>query len=127
MRRHADWLAQAERNLQMARTLFEGKIFEGACFHCQQAAELAVKALLESSGRRATGHDVRELLELSGVTDQELMEQAGTLDRYYIGPRYPNAFSAGAPKDHYYQRDTVEAIRFAETILGFVKEQIAGL
>ncbi len=61
------------------------------------------------------------------MTDQGLLEQAGTLDRHYIGPRYPNAFSAGAPRDHYYRRDAEEAIRFAEEILGFIKEQIAGL
>ncbi len=55
MRRHTDWLAQAERNLQMARALLKEEIFEGACFHCQQAAELAAKALLESRGNGRRG------------------------------------------------------------------------
>jgi HEPN domain-containing protein len=38
--------------------------------------------------------------------------------------RYPNGFPAGAPMDFYDQPTAEEAVRRAETILGFVGSQL---
>ena len=57
------WLAQAEHNLSMARSLFAGSFSAGACFHAEQTAQLALKAYLFRRGRRFVNiHSVRMLL-----------------------------------------------------------------
>jgi HEPN domain-containing protein len=45
MRRHSDWLRQAQRDLEHARRSQEAGDYEWACFAAQQAAEKALKAL----------------------------------------------------------------------------------
>lgn len=37
--RSADWMVQAERDLEQARWSLEGRFFEWACFVARQAAE----------------------------------------------------------------------------------------
>lgn len=50
VKRHLDWLRQAEKDLAKAgRDLAEGD-YEWACFTSQQAAEKAVKALFQFRG-----------------------------------------------------------------------------
>lgn len=124
MRRHADWFRQAQRKLDSARWDIEGEFYEDACFSAQQAAELAVKALLESQGRIEMGHSVRQLLQSVGGVPQDVLDAARVLDRYYIPTRYPNGFPAGAPMDYYDQPTAEEAVRHAETVLEFVSTQL---
>lgn len=45
MERSRDWMDQAERDLQHARSDVDGGYYEWACFSAQQAAEKAVKAV----------------------------------------------------------------------------------
>ena len=120
MRRHADWFRQAQRKLDSARWDIQGSFYEDACFSAQQAAELAAKALLESQGRIELGHSVFQLLQKADGVPQSILEAARVLDRYYIPTRYPNGFAAGAPMDYYDQSTAEEAVRLAESILGFV-------
>lgn len=54
--RSADWLAQAERDLEMARIALNARIYEWACFVGQQAGEKAVKALYQHIHGEAWGH-----------------------------------------------------------------------
>jgi len=51
MQCHADWFRQAKRKLDSARWDIQREFYEDACFSAQQAAALAVKALLQSLGR----------------------------------------------------------------------------
>jgi len=124
MRRQADWFRQARRKLDSARWDIQGEFYEDACFSAQQAAELAVKALLESQGRIELGHSVYQLLQTAGDVSSEILAAARVLDRYYIPTRYPNGFPAGAPMDYYDQPTAEEAIELAETILEFVGGQL---
>ena len=124
MRRHADWFRQAERKLDSARWDIKGGFYEDACFSAQQAAELAVKALLESQGRIERGHSVYQLMEAAGKVPPAIVNAGRTLDRYYIATRYPNGFPAGAPMDFFDQLIAEEAVELAETILGFVGPQL---
>jgi len=124
MRRQADWFRQAKRKLESARWDIQGEFYEDACFSAQQAAELAVKALLESQGRIELGHSVYQLLQTAGDVPAEVLAAARVLDRYYIPTRYPNGFPAGAPMDYYDQPTAEEAVEFAETILEFVGGQL---
>jgi len=124
MRRHADWFRQAKRKLDSARWDIQGEFYEDACFSAQQAAELATKALLESQGRIELGHSVLHLLQAAGNVPPDILNAARLLDRHYILTRYPNGFPAGAPMDFYDQPTAEEAVRRAETILGFVGSQL---
>jgi len=46
-RRHEDWLAQAKRDLKAARDSLSSGNYEWTAFQAQQAAEKALKALLQ--------------------------------------------------------------------------------
>lgn len=126
--RSADWLAQAERDLEEARWSLQGGFYEWVCFVAQQAAEKAVKALYQRLHAEARGHSVSQLLaSLPSDTalEEELLEKAIHLDRYYIQPRYPNGFDSGAPKDYFTRRDAEEAIEFASAIIGYCKSKLS--
>jgi HEPN domain-containing protein len=120
--RSRDWFAQAQRDLETARWQLQGGFYEWVCFTCQQAAEKAVKAIYQRFNAVAWGHAVSRLLNelpVQSELDEELIEAAIHLDRYYILTRYPNGFERGAPQDYYTEKDAWEAINYAERVLGF--------
>ncbi|MGQ9839523.1 MAG: HEPN domain-containing protein [Anaerolineae bacterium] len=53
--RSADWLRQAQRDLEHARHDASDGYYEWGCFSAQQAAEKAVKALYQHLGGEAGG------------------------------------------------------------------------
>ena len=58
------WMRFAREDATMARLAFREEIWNQACFHSQQSAEKALKALLESTGIRPPKiHSVAELVE----------------------------------------------------------------
>jgi HEPN domain-containing protein len=120
--RHADWLAQARRDLDAARVLTREGLCEVACFHAQQAAEKALKAIYLVLGEEAWGHSVEGLmrnLPESRRPTEGLLTEGERLDRHYVPARYPNGWLHGAPKDHYAKDDADAAIRGAEAILAW--------
>jgi len=128
MNRGADWLAQAERDMEQAEDSRAAGRHEWACFAAQQAAEKAVKALHLHLGQEAWGHVVARLLvELpeSVEVPSELVERAKVLDNFYIPARYPNGHPEGAPFDHYGVLQSGSAIEHANAILAFVRAQMA--
>ena len=60
--RSKDWLMQAERDLEQAKSSRAEGRHEWACFAAQQSAEKAVKALHLFLGQEAWGHVVAKLL-----------------------------------------------------------------
>lgn len=127
MRRHHDWLRQAERVLEASRHLLRGRFYDQVCFLSQQAAELAAKAWLESKGKIRSGHSISYLRKYAGTTPPEIAAKARILDRYDIPPRYPNGFACGAPMDYYDEATAQEAIACAHDILEFVRAKIKRL
>ena len=124
------WLMQAKRDLEAARVSAANGLYEWACFQAQQAAEKAVKALLYALGRSPWGHSIVELMEYARrhvEVGEELMVAARELDRHYIPSRYPNAFESGYPGIYYDAPTAERAIRAAETIIGWVEEQLRRL
>lgn len=122
--RSADWMVQAERDLEQARWSLEGRFFEWACFVAQQAADKAVKAVYQAHHAVAWGHSVGKLLaDLPGKVQPEeaLIERAIRLDRLYIPSRDPNGFDTGSPGDYFTRRDAEEAIADARQILDFCR------
>jgi HEPN domain-containing protein len=89
------WFKQARADLEVVHTLKSAGHYAATCFHSQQAAEKALKAVLYSQGSRVVlGHSVRELARQCEVYDSgfaALAGEAGLLDQYYIPTRYPKA------------------------------------
>jgi len=89
-----DWLARAKGDLALARVpLPEGAFYDDLCFHAQQAAEKALKAVYRHYGWtfRYT-HDLEELV--AGLTDHGLeiptaVEEAIILTSFAWEARYP--------------------------------------
>ena len=124
--RTQDWLAQAERDLEQARSSQAEGRHEWACFAAQQAAEKAVKALHLSVGQEAWGHVISRLLkELPFAVSEELVDKARMLDSFYVATRYANVHPEGPPFEHYGRLQSDEAIRYASEILEFVRAQVA--
>lgn len=124
--RAGDWFAQAERDLEQARSSRAEDRHEWACFAAQQAAEKAVKALHLALGQEAWGHVVARLLNelpLSAPTD--LIDKGRVLDNFYIPTRYANGHPEGAPFEHYSNLQSTQAIEYAGEIVEFVRNQMA--
>ncbi|MDW8074117.1 MAG: HEPN domain-containing protein, partial [Nitrososphaerota archaeon] len=62
MRRAADWMRQAEADLKAAKGLLNTGNYAWSCFASHQAAEKALKAVLEHFGHPRTGNDLVELV-----------------------------------------------------------------
>jgi HEPN domain-containing protein/predicted nucleotidyltransferase len=123
------WLAQAEHNLSMARTLLENGFWAGACFQSEQAAELALKALLYSRGHRyVTTHSVQELVQTSGQDDAELQRFQGYgefLDRFYLPTRYPDALDGpGVPFEAFNEPEALQALGYAAEVVDTVRARM---
>lgn len=121
--RSADWLAQAERDLEHADRDVAGRFFEHACFGAQQAAEKAVKAVYLSRKSEGWGHRVGLLIEELSTVDVRapvlLVDDAKLLDQYYVPARYPNGFASGAPKDFFTEEQARDAVRRAKNIIAW--------
>ncbi len=119
------WLRQSEAELRAARHSFEAGDWFAAVFWCHQAAEKALKALLIAGGVTARGHDLLSLLRR--IREEIHAEPPGDVERcvkrlnpHYMVSRYPDAAN-GLPYEMYTREDAEEALRCAETILGWVR------
>lgn len=89
-----DWLARAKADLALAKIpLPAGALYEDLCFHAQQAAEKALKAVYQRHGWRFRYvHDLQELLaglREKGLDIPDNLEEAATLTIYAFGFRHP--------------------------------------
>jgi len=124
--RSKDWLAQAEKDLDQAKSSQAEGRHEWACFAAQQSAEKAVKALHLFQRQEAWGHVVAKLLkELSPDVPEALIDKAKVLDNFYVPTRYANGHPEGAPFEHYGKLQSEDAIRYAGEILEFVRTKMA--
>lgn len=118
LREAARWLRQAEVDLGAARRLADD--FSAlACFHSQQAAEKALKAMLYAAGERPVlGHALADLG--SRVTAHDpgygaLRSEVAKLDRFYVPTRYPNGLPVGGDASEAFDaEDARSAIEQAE-------------
>ena len=90
-----NWLLKAQRDLATARKLAAGPepYLDTAIYHCQQAAEKAIKGLLVFYGQRFEKlHNVQLLVTLAQPFAPELgtlLEAAERLTPYATAFRYP--------------------------------------
>lgn len=122
--RYIDWFRQAEADYKAAKDLFNTGNYSWCCFACQQCAEKALKALLDYFRQSTRGHNLVEMIKLLKQfieIPHEVERSCYILNRYYLSTRYPNMFVSGAPVDMFSKDDAEEALKYAETILKFVK------
>ena len=126
--RYLDWFRQAEADLRHARNALDDGDFEWSCFAAHQAAEKAMKAVLQKFGMDAWGHTLTALvghLPSIDCAPDSVVNCAKILDKHYIPTRYPNGFDSGAPTDFYTEEEAQKAIQCAEAIIEFCRNQIS--
>jgi HEPN domain-containing protein len=122
MDRSKDWLDEAERDLEHAKSDILGGYYNWACFSAQQSAEKAVKAVFQKMSAEAWGHSVADLImELSKRCEvpERLIDRALELDKAYIPTRYPNAHPSGSAGSKYTREEAKRLLRYAEEIVKF--------
>ncbi len=99
-----DWMRHAESDLELARIPLPPKVLlEELCFHAQQAAEKALKAVLIANKTVfPKTHNLRTLLDLlpSDIIPPPDVEDAALLTDYAISIRYPGIFESIDPEDY---------------------------
>lgn len=120
----ARWREEASRAWGAAEREAAAENHNWSCFLAEQAAQLAVKALLHGLGRAPWGHDLEgltwSLADAGLYLDDEVRGAARLLARHYIPARYPDAQPAASPGSRYVAEDSAGALRAAETLLAFV-------
>ncbi len=115
----ADWLRHAESDLALARSTATPKVLlEDLCFHAQQAAEKALKAvLLAKDISLPRTHSIRMLLDLlpEDLDVPETVEGAAVLTEYAVTSRYPSATEPVDDGEH------LESVALAEAVLSWAR------
>lgn len=118
------WLQRARSDLQLGRAALsvEGVMPEDACFHAQQCAEKALKALLLYMGIAFTKtHAIEVLLDLlksQGVSIPDEVDEAFELSEYAVQTRYPGEWEPVT------KNEARRAIERAALVLAWVEAQI---
>lgn len=122
------WLASAGEELAWARHAAAGEFHAPACFHAQQGAEKAVKAVHYFRGARVIiGHNVRALIESlkpRAETLDALLDAARELDLLYIPTRYPNGLDSGTPGEAFSASQSQRALAHATAIVAAAAQAV---
>lgn len=103
------WLNFAKQDLRDAEILFDKKSYKGCIYHCHQATEKHLKALLISRNKKVRKtHDLADLLKGSEIKyTVEILQFIHQLNPYYDPIRYPDVALDFPLK---YDRKTAEEI-----------------
>jgi HEPN domain-containing protein len=128
------WLQTAQNDYEAAVILSANNKYSLSCFHAQQAAEKAIKALFYSIGEDPWGHSISKLLLLFTEKRTKFSKQlsaledgAKRLDQFYIPTRYPNGIPDISPDQAYGKEDAKSGLKYAKRFLVVVKNIISGL
>ena len=117
-----EWISRARSDLALAQARPEGVYLEDLCFHAQQAAEKAIKALLIRNGIQFPYvHDLAALLtRLERATGDlpDSIRQAERLTQFAVEARYPG--TAPPVGEEKYQ----EAVKLADEVVRWAEKQL---
>jgi HEPN domain-containing protein len=120
-----EWLTHALSDLKLGKLGQKNKgiLRQQICFHAQQAAEKAFKAvLLYRKVDFPLTHDIEELMDIfdkAGILLPSDFQNAGTLTPYAVETRYPGYW------DQITAKEVKEAISLAEKIVNWANKYIA--
>ena len=119
-----DYLVLANDDLRAAVALMkEPHQYHNVCFHAQESAEKALKAVLLTDGLRfPKKHDVELLVDLIRQSRPDFpafAEGAVVLSQYSVEARYRRAF-----RDEVDEEEAQQAIGFAQDILVMCQELV---
>lgn len=119
-----DWLARAKGDLAIARApLPEGAFYGDLCFHAQQAAEKALKAVYRHYGWAFEyTHDLEQLvhgLKRQGVRIPPDVQEAVVLTSFASEARYPGLAEPVTLQEY------GEALRHSERVVAWAEREIA--
>ena len=122
------WLHFAKEDLRVVPVLIEEEAFGLACFHAQQAAEKAIKALIVyHDGTVPKVHQLGELLVsvCKFVPAFKRFETTSlTLDQYYIPARYPDALPGSRADEMPKIAESQAAFVAASELVGAVERSL---
>ena len=88
-----EWLRLAENDRRVARLLLADGEYDTCAFHCQQAVEKLLKAIIVKQTGQAPPyiHDLRPLFRLADTAgaDENVAVAINGLNVYYAATRYP--------------------------------------
>ncbi len=117
------WIEKAEENLRAAEVLMERGMYAAACFHAQQAAEMALKGLLINlAGIQPLTHSLVEIAERVREHSTIILPHVSELrwlQEHYLQTRYPNARLS-----EYVAEEAERAVRIAAEVVKAVSEEI---
>lgn len=115
----------AQSDLRLARNRLPEVRLEHLCFHAQQAAEKATKALMIRRGIDFPYvHDLGALLTLleeAGESVPDAVALSDQLTPYAAAARYPGIAERVTEEDH------AEAVQLAEAVVRWVRERLQQL
>lgn len=122
-----EWINHAEDEFKSAAYLLEGKYFRTACFHSQQAVEMALKALLISKGwDLEKTHNIRKLL--SHAADYNIAINIDDDDISFIDSVYRGRYPAEAgllPLGEPTKADAKKAVSIADLVIKKIKAKLS--
>jgi HEPN domain-containing protein len=92
------WLADGKRNLLAASHLLDAELFEKSVYHCQQAVEKGIKAILAAWGKFRRSHIVADILGAESDKQDlgewkekimEIVDIGNTIEPHVSLSRYP--------------------------------------
>ena len=115
------WMRRAQSALRVAELGGSpGTEWEDFCFHCQQAAEKAIKAIFVSKNvRHRYTHSIESLLTslaALGVEVPEDIRDAASLTRFAGETRYPGVYERIEEAEYW------RALELARHVVGWAKE-----
>ena len=126
------WMRQAKKDIEAASCLFQNEHFAFTCFHCEQAVEKALKALMFEKGRLKKSdlesHDILELAYRASKMDPSLRvvpDMVAPMHRYYTKTRYPDyqsSFQNTIPAEMFFHEHAEDAISKAEELLQLIQQ-----
>jgi HEPN domain-containing protein len=131
MNRSADWLHQAQADLELAGVSAAAGHHEWACFACHQAVEKALKGLNLALGQQAWGHTLTRLWAVLPQQDWQpappegLEDRLRLLDGFYIPTRYPDSYPEGTPGEHFGRLQSEQALLHARAITAWIRAALA--
>jgi HEPN domain-containing protein len=118
------WLQFAEGDLRLAELASRDRMIQPqlACFHAQQAAEKAIKAVFVLHGASFPyTHNIEHLLALAernGISFPAAVGEAGVLTPYAAEARYPG------PWPEVSESELQEALRIASEVVEWARQMI---